>query len=244
MGGTYFDDLTALQLSTQRWFKFRNEGSSPVRRSNHAMASDGTRVFVLGGATSSDARGDICLIHVFDTKDIKFPDPEPNAVNPDVKTTEHTRKSPTGVDDEPRRSPEGDISEGSTEHHAKVAPPPHSSEGEATRLEFERQLSERDQHIARLTRELAALKSEQAEANAAEAARRPGVEREHADDRRLMRTSLMKQIQEYAELVDKQARILSRDQPIRQYEKELRNVRAKLEAKGSELEAVRLRLRT
>jgi hypothetical protein len=49
-----------------------------------------------------------------------------------------------------------------------------------------------------------------------------------------------------AELVDMQARLdellLSRDQQIGQYEKELSNVRAKLEANESELEAVRLRL--
>jgi len=109
-------------------------------------------------------------------------------------------------------------------------------------LELERQLSEslaeRDQRIAWLTEELAALKSG------------------HADDRRLKRTSLVKQIQREAELVDMQARLgevqakldthdellLSRDLQIGQYEKELTNVRAKVEAKEFELEAVRLRL--
>jgi len=111
-------------------------------------------------------------------------------------------------------------------------------EGEATRLELERQLSEllaakteRDQRIARLTDELA-LKStllEQAEANAVEAA---SAAAEHANDRR---TSLVKQIQREAELVDMQAKLLSRDQQIGQY-------RAKLKANESELEAVRLRL--
>ena len=48
------------------------------------------------------------------------------------------------------------------------------------------------------------------------------------------------------ELADMQARldelVVSRDQQIGQYEKELGNVRAKLEANESELEAVRLRL--
>jgi hypothetical protein len=78
------DDLYALQLSSewfsvlnrylvhmrnaaQRWFKLHNEGTSPHKRAHHAMTSDGTRVFVLGGY-SKDARADeISLIHVFDT---------------------------------------------------------------------------------------------------------------------------------------------------------------------------------
>jgi hypothetical protein len=72
---------------------------------------------------------------------------------------------------------------------------------------------------------------------AVEAARR-------ADDRQLMMTSLVKQRD--VELVDMQAKLdellLSRDQQIGQYEKELANVHAKLEAKESELEAVQLRL--
>ena len=132
-------------------------------------------------------------------------------------------------------------------------------------MEPERQLSvllaaqtERDQRIAQLTEELA-LKSallEQAEANAAEAARGAGPEArgEPADDRRLMRTSLGKQRD--VELVDLQGRLedmqvrldellLSRDQQIQQigqYGKEFTNIRAKLEARDFELGAVRLRL--
>jgi hypothetical protein len=156
----------------------------------------------------------------------------------------------TGVNSKPRRSPEDDVSEGSTEYYA----PHSSSEGEVARLELERQLlvplaaqTERDHRIAQLTDELA-LKSallEQAEANAVEGARHAGSElRVHADDRRLMRTSLVKQRD--VRPVDIQAKLeellLSRDQQIGQYEKELANVRAKLDAKESELEAVRLRL--
>jgi hypothetical protein len=162
----------------------------------------------------------------------------------------------------PRRVSEEDVSEGSTECHAKFAAPHFSSEGEVTRLEVERQPSvslgtqtERDQrqHIARLTEELA-LKSvllEQAEANVAEAAKRTALELlEHAD-RLLMQTSLVKQ--KDTEFMDMQAKlrnteakldesVVSRDQLVGQHEKELANVRAKLEAKESELEAVRLRL--
>jgi hypothetical protein len=159
-----------------------------------------------------------------------------------------------GVNSKPRHVPEDDVSEGSTKYHAKFAAPHSSSEGEVASLELERQLSvalavqtERDHHSAQLTDEFA-LKSalfEQAEVNTVEPARRAGPElREHADYRRLMRTSLVEQ--KDVELVDMHARLrdmlLSRDQQIGQYEKELANVHAKLEAKESELQAVRLRL--
>jgi hypothetical protein len=86
--------------------------------------------------------------------------------------------------------------------------------------------TERDQRIAQLTDELA-LKSTLLEQT--EAAKRAGL---HADMQ--------------ARLGDMQARLdellLSRNQQVGQHEKELINVRAKLEAKESELEAVRLRL--
>jgi hypothetical protein len=156
------------------------------------------------------------------------------------------------MNSKPRRVPDDAASEASTEYHANFAAPHSSSEGEVTRLEPEGQLSvllaaqtERDQRIARLSDELA-LKSallEQAEANAAVAVKRAGLElREHAD-RLLMQTSLVEQRD--AELVNMQAKLdelaVSRDQQVGQYEKELANVRAKLEAKESELEGVRLR---
>jgi hypothetical protein len=117
----------------------------------------------------------------------------------------------TGANSKPRRVPEDDVNEGSTEYHGKFAAPHSSSDGGVTRLGLERQpsvslaaITERDQRTAQLTGELA-LKSallEQAEANAAEAA-----------DRLLMQTSLVEQRD--AELVDLQARLdellLSRD---------------------------------
>jgi hypothetical protein len=149
----------------------------------------------------------------------------------------------------PQITHEGDVSE--VGYHAKSAAPHSSSEGDVTRLELERQVSvllaaqaERDQRIVRLTDELA-LKStllEQAEANATEAAKRAGLElREHAD-RLLMQSSRVKQ-RDAVEFGDMQAKPLSsRDQQIEQYEKELANARVKLEAKESEMEAVRLRL--
>ncbi|KAI0267197.1 hypothetical protein BGY98DRAFT_1102239 [Russula aff. rugulosa BPL654] len=172
------DDLYALQLSTQRWFKFPNLGTSPCKRMYHTMASDGTRVFVLGGYPSNP-RDEVSLIHVFDTKDIKCPEILERKLSVSLAVQ-----------------------------------------------------NERNHRIAQLTEELA-LKSdllEQAEANVATLL--------------LMETSLVGQRD--AELVDMQARldelVVSRDQQVGQYEKKLTNVRAKLEAKESELEAVRLRL--
>jgi hypothetical protein len=103
--------------------------------------------------------------------------------------------------------------------------------------------TERDQLIARQTDELA-LKSallDQAEASAMETARRAGSElREYVDDHDWCETSLVKQRD--AELVDMQVKlrnteakldelVVSRDQQVGEYEKELVNVRAKLEAK-------------
>jgi hypothetical protein len=147
----------------------------------------------------------------------------------------------TGVNSKPRRVPEDDVRDGSTEYHGKFAAPHSSSEGEVTGLELERRLSvllaaqtERDQRIARLTDELT-LKSallEQVKANAAERAR---LELREHEDRLLAQTSLVEQRD--AELVDMQARldelVVSRDQQAEQYKKELVNVRAKLEAKES-----------
>ena len=121
-------------------------------------------------------------------------------------------------------------------------------------MELERQLSmslaaqtERDHRIVQLTDELAVKSAllEQAEANAVEIARHAGPEiREDADDRQLMWTSLVKQRD--VELVDVQARLGDMQAKLNELllsrEKELANVRAKLEANESELEAVRLRL--
>jgi hypothetical protein len=55
-----------MRNAAQRWFNFHNVGQSPHRRSYHAMASDGTRVFVLGGYPAS-AHSDEISIHLFDT---------------------------------------------------------------------------------------------------------------------------------------------------------------------------------
>jgi hypothetical protein len=56
-----------MRNAAQRWFKFDNMGPSPHRRSYHAMASDGTRVFVLGGFSKGAGSDEVPLIHGFDT---------------------------------------------------------------------------------------------------------------------------------------------------------------------------------
>jgi hypothetical protein len=59
--------LVQMRSAAQRWFKFRNEGPDPHRRSCHAMASDGTRIFLLGGWPKGAQADEISLIHVLDT---------------------------------------------------------------------------------------------------------------------------------------------------------------------------------
>jgi hypothetical protein len=59
--------LVYMRNAAQRWIKFDNVGSSPHRRSAHAMASDGTRVFLLGGNSKGARADEISSIHVFDT---------------------------------------------------------------------------------------------------------------------------------------------------------------------------------
>jgi hypothetical protein len=59
--------LFHMRNAAQRWFKCHNVGPSPHRRTYHAMASDGTRVFVLGGFSEDAQSDEISLIHVFDT---------------------------------------------------------------------------------------------------------------------------------------------------------------------------------
>jgi chromosome segregation ATPase len=172
-----------------------------------------------------------------------------------------THSQNSSLSSKPRGVPEeDDDGEGSAKYQAKFMVPEAASEGEVARLEgqrlveLERQLSEtlaaqteRDQRLAQLTDELA-LKSallEHSEAEAAKATKHAGLE--HVD-------RLDAQVeQKDAELVNMQAKLdellLSRDKHMRalrqrvgQYETELADVRAELEVRKSELEAVRVRL--
>ena len=55
----------------QRWYMFQKMGPAPSARSGHAMASMGTRVFVLGGlggeSLNPQKPEDHSVVHVLDT---------------------------------------------------------------------------------------------------------------------------------------------------------------------------------
>jgi hypothetical protein len=60
--------LVHIQYPAQRWTAFQDIGPSPCGRYDHAMASDGRSVFVLGGKLSPGAQVDEAkLIHILDT---------------------------------------------------------------------------------------------------------------------------------------------------------------------------------
>ncbi|KAI0275149.1 hypothetical protein BC834DRAFT_965581 [Gloeopeniophorella convolvens] len=91
--GTDLGDLTAFKLSSQRWFMFQNMGPSPSGRSGHAMASNGTRIFVLGGESSAATQADeSALIHILDTKHIKYPKPGQDTPKPSNDKNQVSRK--------------------------------------------------------------------------------------------------------------------------------------------------------
>ncbi len=65
--------LVHIRHPARRWFTFQNMGPSPSGRSGHAMASDGTRVFVLGGESSVGAQADETQPIYENTEHIMFP---------------------------------------------------------------------------------------------------------------------------------------------------------------------------
>ncbi|KDR85383.1 hypothetical protein GALMADRAFT_1324087 [Galerina marginata CBS 339.88] len=72
--GKDLGDLAAFKISNQRWYMFQNMGPSPSGRSGHAMASIGTKVFVLGGESFSPSKSDDPnFTHTLETKNIKYP---------------------------------------------------------------------------------------------------------------------------------------------------------------------------
>ena len=57
--------LVHIRHPAQRWSTTQNSGPRPGRGRDHAMASNGTHVFVLGGLSSVGAQADkTALIHV------------------------------------------------------------------------------------------------------------------------------------------------------------------------------------
>ncbi|KAJ7139940.1 hypothetical protein C8R44DRAFT_606672 [Mycena epipterygia] len=72
--GKDLSDLAAFKISNQRWYMFQNMGPSPSGRSGHAMAAVGPKVYVLGGESFTPSKtDDSSLVHVLDTKHIKYP---------------------------------------------------------------------------------------------------------------------------------------------------------------------------
>ncbi|KIJ46380.1 hypothetical protein M422DRAFT_66743 [Sphaerobolus stellatus SS14] len=92
MDGKDLGDLAALKLSNQRWYTFQNMGHSPSGRSGHAMASSGTRVFVLGGEGFTPTKPEENnVIHVLDTKYIRYPDPSKASQGTTANSTDPRR---------------------------------------------------------------------------------------------------------------------------------------------------------
>jgi hypothetical protein len=214
-----------MRNAAQQWFKFHDVGQSPSIRCGHAMASEGTYVFVLGG--SLDPKADD--IYVFDTsmyvrlvnlseqrskfrntEYIKYPEPPAVLGRPaSPQITRERNPDPNGrpLDGAVVRDPEDGVIGRSAMHHVEFSAPDSSSEGEVTGPELERQLSvpvpvdtERDGELVDVRGRLRDIQAQ-------------------LDDL-----------------------LLSRRQQVVQYERELASMRAKLEVNESELEAVRLRL--
>ena len=160
---------------------------------------------------------------------------------------------PTGVDDEPKRvSRENYDSEDSTEHLAKLVARDTFSGKDVSRLEHERiadfelqlseTLAERDRHITQLADQLAQTSAllEQAEANAAEAKKRAGLElrelQAKLDESLLSRDHALDQAQSALQKASRAAEINEQSQ------RELTEMRVELEARKSEFAALNLRL--
>ncbi|KAF8578415.1 hypothetical protein K439DRAFT_1362232 [Ramaria rubella] len=100
--GKDLGDLAAFKISNQRWYMFQNMGPAPSGRSGHAMSSSGARVFVLGGEAFGTKTEDVNVIHVLDTKHIKYPDTSRSATATDSRSP--NSGSPSGSN-EIRRGP-------------------------------------------------------------------------------------------------------------------------------------------
>ncbi|KAG8983467.1 Negative regulator of mitotic exit [Tulasnella sp. JGI-2019a] len=72
--GKNLGDLAAFKISNLRWYIFQYMGPAPSGRSGHAMATSGSRVFVLGGESSTSVKpDDPSIIHILDSRHIKYP---------------------------------------------------------------------------------------------------------------------------------------------------------------------------
>ncbi|KZV74942.1 hypothetical protein PENSPDRAFT_625398 [Peniophora sp. CONT] len=132
--GKDLGDLTAFKISSKRWFMFQNMGPSPGGRSGHAMASFGTRVFVLGGeAYESPTPDEPAAIHVLDTKHIKYP---PDAKGAETKGAAQrpARKSSMGPEIANGQTQSQREQQQSTAHGRTQSPsPPHGQDADQLR---------------------------------------------------------------------------------------------------------------
>ncbi|EMD41957.1 hypothetical protein CERSUDRAFT_110507 [Gelatoporia subvermispora B] len=108
--GKDLGDLGAFKISNQRWYMFQKMGPAPSARSGHAMASMGTRVFVLGGLGGESMNPakpeDPTVIHVLDTKHIKYPDSKQAPPSgPPTSTPAPIRKPSVGAPSPSQGSP-------------------------------------------------------------------------------------------------------------------------------------------
>ncbi|OCH94736.1 hypothetical protein OBBRIDRAFT_747046 [Obba rivulosa] len=109
--GKDLGDLGAFKISNQRWYMFQKMGPAPSARSGHAMASMGSRVFVLGGLGGESLNPakpeDPSMIHVLDTKHIKYPDSKqaPPTGPPTSTPAPTTRKPSFGPPAPPQGTP-------------------------------------------------------------------------------------------------------------------------------------------
>lgn len=117
--GKDLGDLAAFKMSNQRWYMFQNMGPAPTARSGHAMASMGSRVFVLGGESFTPARGDDHgIVHVLDTKHIKYPDANKPPANPSLiaavaRKTAVSQQPPTQPPVQPQSQVQHHVANGS-----------------------------------------------------------------------------------------------------------------------------------
>ncbi|PPQ64520.1 hypothetical protein CVT26_002059 [Gymnopilus dilepis] len=94
--GKDLSDLAAFKISNQRWYMFQNMGPSPSGRSGHAMASIGTKVYVVGGESFSPSKADDpSITHVLETKNIKYPDDNARPPAPAAATNPNSSRKPS-----------------------------------------------------------------------------------------------------------------------------------------------------
>ncbi|KAF9566136.1 hypothetical protein CPC08DRAFT_720114 [Agrocybe pediades] len=83
VNGQDLGDLAAFKISNQRWYMFQNMGPSPTARCGHAMSAIGTKVFVVGGESTTKGE-DTSSMHILETRHIKYPDDNMKPANPSV----------------------------------------------------------------------------------------------------------------------------------------------------------------